>query len=94
MLKVKGVKFWPSQIKGILQSFPELSQNYRVLVRSHRGVDVLELLVEGKAPPEGRLDLLLERLKRETLLGFNAVTFVETLGPGPLAVDERKGKTS
>ena len=70
MLKIKGVKFWPSQIGPILQGLPGAGKNYRVVVSNPQGVDRLTLLVEGR---EGQLDLeaLSKKLKRETLLAFN-----------------------
>ena len=48
MLKIKGVKFWPSQIGNILREFQEYKERYRVVVRSRMGVDRLHgLMVEG-----------------------------------------------
>jgi phenylacetate-CoA ligase len=92
MLKVKGVKFWPSQIRTILRAFPELTDRYRVAVRTERGVDRLELLVEGDPKAEIDLDHLSRCLKRETLVAFNKIKVVGELDSGPSVQDDRKGR--
>ncbi|MFH1628422.1 MAG: AMP-binding protein, partial [Pseudomonadota bacterium] len=38
MLKIKGVKFWPSQISGILRAFPGLTNRYQVVISTKEGV--------------------------------------------------------
>lgn len=92
MLKIKGVKFWPSQIGTILQEFPELTNRYRVVVRSQKGVDMLELMVEGSQGAKRKMEELSKRLKHETLLAFNKIEIMEKLEEGPLVVDEREGR--
>lgn len=92
MLKIKGVKFWPSQISGILRSFPGLGNRYRVVVGTKKGVDFLELKVEGDLKKENNLEELSMQLKRETLLAFNDIEVVAKLEEGPLMVDEREGR--
>jgi phenylacetate-CoA ligase len=91
MLKIKGVKFWPSQIRNILREFPVYRDRYRVVVRSRLGVDELELVVEGSEPSKDRDDLS-TRLKQETLLTFDKIEIVEKLQDGPLVTDEREGR--
>jgi phenylacetate-CoA ligase len=93
MLKIKGVKFWPSQIGNILREFPEYKGRYRVVVRSKMGVDKLELMVEGNESAKDRADDLSRRLKQETLLAFDKIEIVEKLEEGPLVLDEREGRT-
>jgi phenylacetate-CoA ligase len=93
MLKVKGVKFWPSQISPILRGFPEFRDKYRILVHSKRGVDVLELIVEGSESAKSNLDELSKRLKQETLVAFDQIKIVEKLEEGPLVIDDREGRT-
>ncbi|RJX35707.1 MAG: phenylacetate--CoA ligase family protein [Desulfarculus sp.] len=92
MLKVKGVKFWPSQVGTVLRSYPGLFNRYRVQVSSSRGVDSLRLLLEGDPANSALLDGLAERLKTETLVKFNQIEIVEKLAPGPLVVDGRAGR--
>jgi phenylacetate-CoA ligase len=92
MLKIKGVKFWPSQVGLVLREFPEYSDRYRVLVRSEKGVDKLELQIEGKRCKEEDTEVLTRRLKQETLLAFDRIEVLEHLGEGPRVVDERAGR--
>jgi phenylacetate-CoA ligase len=93
MLKVKGVKFWPSQVGNILREFSELTGRYRIKVSSKLGTDWLELLAEGMEAAEGRTEELLRRLKQETLLTFDKIEIVGKVEEGPLVVDEREGRT-
>ncbi|MEW5913940.1 MAG: AMP-binding protein [Thermodesulfobacteriota bacterium] len=92
MLKVKGVKFWPSQIGTILRSYPGLPGRYQVQVSSQKGVDNLRLILEGDPARQDLLADLAERLKSDTLLKFNQIQIVEKLAPGPLVVDSRAGR--
>jgi phenylacetate-CoA ligase len=92
MLKVKGVKFWPSQVRNILREFPECKERYRIGVRSVKGVDSLEITVEGGEFPKHKIEELSKRLKQETLLTFDNVKILEKLEEGPLVIDEREGR--
>jgi len=94
MLKIKGVKFWPSQINGILRAFPEFGNRYRVVISTKRGVDFLELKVEGALKKGDNLEKLSRQLKRETLLAFNDIHVVNKLEDGPIVVDEREDRDS
>jgi phenylacetate-CoA ligase len=93
MLKIKGVKFWPSQIGTLLREFPEFREKYRIRVTSLKGVDVLELIVEGETSAKNRLETLSKRLKQETLLTFDRIDIVEKPEEGPRVVDDREGRT-
>ena len=93
MLKIKGVKFWPSQINTILREFPGLTNRYRVLITAKKGVDYLELVIEGSEKTENTIDELSKRLKQETLLAFNKIVIVDELEQGPMVVDEREGRS-
>jgi phenylacetate-CoA ligase len=93
MLKIKGVKFWPSQVGNILGEFPECKDRYRIGVRSMKGVDRLEITVEGGELSKDKIEELAKRLKQETLLTFDKVEIVEKLQEGPLVIDEREGRT-
>jgi len=93
MLKIKGVKFWPSQVGNILREFPECKDRYRIGVRSMKGVDRLEITVEGGELSKDKIEELAKRLKQETLLTFDKVEIVEKLQEGPLVIDERAGRT-
>jgi len=93
MMKIKGVKFWPSQIGNILREFLDYGNRYRVVVRSKLGVDRLELVVEGSESGRDKSDDLSRRLKQETLLAFDKIEIVEKLEQGPLVIDQREGRT-
>jgi phenylacetate-coenzyme A ligase PaaK-like adenylate-forming protein len=93
MLKIKGVKFWPSQIATILRSFPEFSGPYRLKLRQVSGVDFLQLTVEGKPGAKARAEELADKVKRDTLVRVNEITVSEKLEEGPLVVDEREGRS-
>jgi len=93
MMKIKGVKFWPSQIGTILREFLDYRDRYRIRVRSKAGVDWLELMTEGDESAKGRTEELSRRLKQETLLAFDKIEIVEKLEQGPLVIDEREGRT-
>jgi phenylacetate-CoA ligase len=93
MLKIKGIKFWPSQVGNILREFPECTDRYHIGVHSIKGVDSLEITIEGGELLKEKIDELAKRLKRETLLTFDRVEIVEKLKEGPLVIDKREGRT-
>lgn len=92
MLKIKGVKFWPSQIGTVLQGIPGAGKKYKVIVRNPQGVDTLSLTIEGR---EGDVDLeeLSRQLKKETLLAFNEIFVSDQIPEGPVVEDKRQGRT-
>lgn len=92
MLKIKGVKFWPSQIGMVLPGIAGAGKRYKVVVRNPQGVDTLTLMLEGQ---EGRVDIegLSQRLKKETLLAFNEIILVNQIDEGPVVEDLRQGRT-
>jgi len=92
MVKVKGVKFWPSQLSGIIKSFSGLNNTYRVIVSEDKGVDSLKLILQGESMSDADTDRLTKRLKSETLLSFNKIEVHGELEEGPLLIDERKGR--
>ena len=86
MYKVKGVKFYPSQLPLILRGLG-LSGRFRVVIeRSGKGTDYLKLQVEGK-------DVDVERLKRvlreQILISPNEVEVVEKLEKDKEVLDLR-----
>jgi phenylacetate-CoA ligase len=92
MLKVKGVKFWPSQIGPVLHGFSEFTNRYRLVVSEIKGVDRLELSIEGDKRAKDKIEELSRRLKQETLLAFNEILIVDKLEEGPILVDRRERK--
>lgn len=89
MVKVKGVKFYPSEVRGLLLGIDGLTGRYRVTVaRKPGGGESLSLALEGAAGPEA-LESIGARFKARTLLGLDAVETVETLPDGPALADNR-----
>ena len=92
MLKIKGVKFWPSQVSTILRGFPEFGNQYKLIVSAEKGVDRLSLYIEGNKKAEAKIEDLHSQLKQETLLGFNEIIITNRLEKGPMVLDKRKGR--
>lgn len=89
MLKVKGVKLYPSEIRGVLLGIEGLSGRYRLeLARREGGGDRLALALEGDTDEES-LEVVRRRFKSQTLVSLDAVCCVATLEDGPAAVDRR-----
>ncbi|WP_321869363.1 phenylacetate--CoA ligase family protein [Paraburkholderia tropica] len=88
MVKVKGVKVYPSELKTVLLGVPGATGAYRlVLSRKAHGGDHLTLLVEG-APTD--LHTVAERFKRQTLIHADAIETVEKLDGAALVEDNRR----
>jgi phenylacetate-CoA ligase len=89
MVKAKGVKFYPSEVRGLLLGVEGLTGRYRVtLSPKPGGAERLALALEGQAP-EAALETIRSRFKAQTLLGLDAVETMESLPEGPVLVDER-----
>lgn len=89
MVKVKGVKFFPSEVRGLLLGVAGLTGRYRVtLARKPGGGDSLSLLLEGAAD-DAALAAIRARFKAQTLLGLEALETAVTLDDGPVLVDLR-----
>ena len=87
MYKVKGVKFYPSQLALILKSFPELSGRFRAVIkRTEKGTDYLEIEVEGK---EADLKRLENAVKNALLISPNEIRIVERLEKDREVIDMR-----
>jgi phenylacetate-CoA ligase len=52
MTKIKGVKFFPEELGGLIASVDGLTGEYQVVVTTNQGVDHLRLVCEGDAPTE------------------------------------------
>lgn len=89
MVKVKGVKIYPSEIRSVLLGLDGPTGAYRLTVSAKpRGGDRLALALEGR----GGADLLEEvarRFKSQTLIAADEITFEDSLDEGPNTVDER-----
>ncbi len=91
MVKVKGVKVYPSEVRAVLLGLDGLTGKYRITVSSKPGGgDRLALALEGS----GGDDVVAEverRFKSQTLISADEIELVGELDDGPLAVDRREG---
>ncbi len=90
MVKVKGVKLYPSEIRSLLAGIDGLAGDYRLTVSGKPGGgDRLALALVGRVDDEA-LDLISRRFKGQTLISADEVSLVDALEDGPLAVDLRR----
>ncbi len=88
MYKVKGVKFYPSQLNLVLRGFPELTGKFRAVIkRTEKGTDYLEIEVEGKEGVDYRR--LEEAIRSALLISPNKINVVERLEKDREVIDER-----
>lgn len=88
MVKVKGVKLYPSEIRAVLLGIDGLTGKYRLTVESERGRDRLALALEGNVGDDA-LEIVARRFRSQTLIGADRIEVADTLEDGPLAVDRR-----
>lgn len=89
MVKVKGVKLYPSEIRSLLLGIDGLAGGYRLTITGKPGGgDRLSLELLGKVD-EAALELISRRFKGQTLISADEITLVEELDDGPLAIDQR-----
>ncbi|QPC43105.1 hypothetical protein HW532_10640 [Kaustia mangrovi] len=89
MVKAKGVKLYPSEMRAVLLGLDGLTGRYRLIVaRKASGGDHLTLAIEG-TPDAGTLEAVRTSFRTQTLVGLDDILVEETLAEGPLAVDER-----
>ena len=89
MVKVKGVKLYPSEVRAVLLGLDGLTGKYRLTVSAKSGGgDRVALLLEG----DGGDDLKTEvagRFKSQTLISADEIETAGSLDDGPVLVDER-----
>lgn len=90
MVKVKGVKIYPSEIRAVLLGLDGPTGTYRMTVSANDGGDDrLALAVEGSGNDDVAAEIA-RRFKSQTLISANEIVFADSLEEGPLAVDERE----
>ena len=89
MVKVKGVKLYPSQIPLVLKTFPELTGKYRILISSTGTTETLQMLLEGNVTQGYDISSLRKRLKEALLILPNQIEVVKNLEDGPNIMDQR-----
>lgn len=89
MLKVKGVNFYPSQVEFILMLFPEIGENYTIVLEEENGKNNVGLLMETGVQNQ---DEFKEKLNAKIyyLLAFHAK--LRLLPTGSLQQNEGKAK--
>ncbi len=91
MIKVKGVKLYPSEVRTVLAGVAGLTGRYRLQVgEKPGGGDRVALTVEGRLAEDARA-LVSARFHTQTLVGLDGLDAVEPWTDGPLSVDGRSG---
>ena len=88
MVKVKGVKIYPSEIRAVLLGVEGLTGKYRITVEAEKGRDRLALTLEGSADDDA-LETVAERFRSQTLIGADRIEVAAALDEGPMTVDRR-----
>ena len=92
MLKVRGVPFYPAAVEGVLESFPELIREYRLVIDRHGQQDRVTVQVERRSDAVDE-NSLRERLQRALKVATGLTMDTELLPPGELTrslkVEER-----
>jgi phenylacetate-CoA ligase len=89
MLKVKGLKLYPSQIGSVLRAYPELSEKPYRLIVSQKKTGGDHLSIEIKAPGFPAAELLKADLKESLFISVDELRFVEELSAGGPVEDRR-----
>lgn len=91
MVKAKGVKLYPSEIRSVLLGLSNLDGKYRLVVsRKAGGGDAIRLILQGGAGDDVAGEVA-ARFRRQTLVAADVVEIVAALPDGPMVVDERGG---
>jgi len=89
MVKIKGVKVYPSQVSLVLKAFPGLTGRYRMLISSTGTTERFDMLMEGEIQGEQDLARLQTSMKKALLIAPNQIEVVKQLENGPTIVDQR-----
>ena len=91
MVKVKGVKLYPSEIRAVLLGIDGLDGAYRLTVSAKTGGgDKLSLDLKGMAGDEAAA-LVSQRFKSQTLISVDEIQILAELGDGP-SLNDKRGK--
>ena len=92
MLKIRGVPFYPTAIEGVLEGFPELTREYRLVVDRVGQQDRITVQVEWRSDASDVVSVE-ERLERELKVTTGLSMVAQLLPPGELTrslqVEER-----
>jgi len=91
MVKVKGVKLYPSEMGSLLLGIDGLDGKYRLNIsRKSGGGDAIRLSLGGVAGASVA-DHVAARFKEQTLIAADEVEIVAELPDGPAVIDRRGG---
>lgn len=90
--KVKGVLLAPTAIEEVVRAFPELSDEFEVIVSKKGDLDDILLKVELRPGLEAKKEEVVERLKRQLRLKTNLSYRIEVHPYGSLPRYEVKAK--
>ncbi|MCH7620327.1 MAG: AMP-binding protein [Chloroflexi bacterium] len=91
MVKVKGVKLYPSEVRSVLLGIAGLAGKYRITISAGPGGgERIALVVEGRGGGEV-IEAISRRFKSQTLVSADEIEIVASLDDGPVLVDERGG---
>ena len=93
MVKVKGVKLYPSELKAVLLGIDGAKQLRLVISHKVSGGDHVALQVEGNLDADG-LGQLAARFKRQTLISADVIEAVEQLDGSDAVIDQRSTQPS
>jgi phenylacetate-CoA ligase len=90
MVKIKGVKLYPSEIRAVLLGIEGLDGPYRLTVSAKAGgSDNIRLTLQGNAGDDA-MEAVAARFKWQTLVSLDAIEIKSEIGDGPTVIDERK----
>jgi phenylacetate-CoA ligase len=88
MLKVRGVPFYPTVIESVLEGFPELTKEYRLVVDRDGRQDRVTVQVEWRSDA-AKADTVRDRFTRELKVVTGLAMETELLQPGELTCSLR-----
>ncbi len=91
MVKVKGVKLYPSEIRAVLLGLDGLTGKYRITLSGKPGGgDRIALALEGTGGDDAAAEIA-RRFKSQTLISADEIDFRAELDDGPAVEDTRGG---
>lgn len=90
MVKAKGVKIFPSEVKSCLVGIDGIKNNYRLIISTREsGLDSIKLLIHGSSD-QASLEQIHNRFKTQILVAPDILEISEEWEEGPILIDLRK----
>jgi len=92
LIILRGIKFFPTQIEKAVRAFPELGDEFEILLtnRKEDGMDVMKVVVEH--PDYGPKSSIVEQVASALRIEIEVRSDVEVVAPGTLKKTEFKAK--